>query len=217
LQITLKYLLGKESDHKGNRNGGCWMGFRPREKWEAAMRIVIVLFMTALILGSSFQTDALAWEYPVITGYGPAQPLPDAAVQPDKSIKYKVLFDVIVASKKPPAVNPGLEHVARFINVMATAGMMPKSMELVAVIHGDATPLVLDNKIYKQKFGTNNPNLKLISDLKNAGVKLYVCGQALGDFRYKHDWVNPDIVIALSALSTVTTYELKGYAYVPFI
>ncbi len=218
LAFISHYLLGKESYHELNKNRECLRGFRvPQKKEVMAMKAVTALFTMVLILGVSFQINALAWEYPVIKGYGPAQPLPEAAVQPDKSIKYRVLFDVIVGSKTPHTVNPGLEHVARYINVMATAGMMPKSMELVAVVHGDATPSVLDNKIFKKKFDTDNPNLKLIADLKNAGVQLYVCGQALGDFKYKHEWVNPDITIALSALSTVTTYELKGYAYIPFI
>jgi intracellular sulfur oxidation DsrE/DsrF family protein len=181
------------------------------------MRIVIIWLAAFLILGLSFNSSVLAWEYPIIKGYGPVQPLPNAAVQPDKSIKYRVLFDVIVGSKKPNDVNPGLEHVARFLNVMASAGMMPKNMEIIAVIHGHATPLVLDNKMFKQKFNIDNPNLQLLKALKKAGVNLYVCGQALADFKYHHEWVNPEITIALSALTLVTTYELKGYAYVPFI
>jgi intracellular sulfur oxidation DsrE/DsrF family protein len=156
-----------------------------------------------------------AWEYPVIKDYGPVQPLPKAAVQPDKSIKYKVLFDVTQASKRVDQGNPGLGHVARFINVMATAGLMPKEMELVAVVHGGATPAALKNEFFKAKFKKENPNLRLIKDLKEAGVKLYVCGQALADDRFKEEWVNEQIEVALSALVVVPTFQLKGYAYLP--
>ncbi len=175
-----------------------------------------MLFVILLLIVCSNNSYAQKWEYPVIKGYGPAQPLPKAAVQPDKSIKYKVLFDVTVGLKKPDVMNPGLEHLARFINVMASAGVMPKDMEMVAIIHGNATSLVLDNQMFKKKFNTDNPKLQLITDLKNAGVKLYVCGQALADFKYNHLWVNHDITIALSALVVIPTYELRGYAYIPF-
>ena len=158
---------------------------------------------------------AFAWEYPVIKGYGPVQPLPKAAVQPDKSVKYKVLFDITQASKGVDQANPGLGHVARFINVMASGGLMPKDMELVAVVHGGATPAVLKNEVFKATFKKDNPNLKLIKDLKEAGVKLYVCGQALADDRFKDEWVNEEIQVALSALVVVPTFQLKGYAYLP--
>jgi intracellular sulfur oxidation DsrE/DsrF family protein len=113
-------------------------------------------------------------------------------------------------------VNPGLDYIARFINVMASAGIMPKNMELVAIIHGEATGIVLADEIFTQEYYSHNPNLKLIMDLNKAGVKLYACGQALADNKYSHDWVIPEIAIALSALEVVPTLQLKGYAYVPF-
>lgn len=95
-----------------------------------------------------FSNWSFAWEYPVIKGYGPVHPLPNAALQPDKSIGYKVLFDITQASKSADKVNPGLGHVARFLNVMATAGIMHKDMELAVVLHGAATPMVLKNEIF---------------------------------------------------------------------
>ncbi|WP_435550634.1 DsrE family protein [Desulfobacterium sp. N47] len=54
--------------------------------------------------------------------------------------------------------------------------------------------------------------MKLLSELKKNGVVLYVCGQTLADDDFKHEWVNPDISIALSALTVVPTYQLMGYA-----
>ena len=154
-------------------------------------------------------------EYPVTKGYGPVQPLPNAALQPDKSIRYKVLFDITQASKSVDKVNPGLGHVARFLNVMATAGIMPKDMELAVVLHGAGTPIVLRNEIFKDRFKNDNPDGKIIKDLKNVGVKVYVCGQALADDGFKDEWVNEQISVAVSGLVAVPTYKLKGYAYLP--
>jgi len=162
-----------------------------------------------------FPRIPFAWEYPFIKGYGPVNPLPNAAFQPDKSIKYKVLFDVTGAAKGVDKVNPGLDHVARFINLMAVGGIMPKDMELAVIVHGPATPIVLRKEIFVERFKKDNPNKKIIKDLKTAGVKLYVCGQALADDGLKEEWVNQQILIAVSALVVVPTYQLKGYAYLP--
>ncbi len=163
-----------------------------------------------------FSGWSFAWEYPAIKGYGPVEPLPNAAFQPDKLIKYRVLFDITKATESMDKVNPGLDRVARFLNVMAASGIMPKDMELAAVIHGQSVSSILKNEVFKDKFKTDNPNERIIKDLKEAGVKLYVCGQTLADDGFKEKWVNEQIAIAVSALVVVSTYQLKGYAYQPF-
>lgn len=177
------------------------------------LKLSFVMLLPFLWMGTS---QAQKWEYPVIKGYGPVHPLPHAAVQPDRALQYKILFDVTKSAKSSAKVNPALDHIARLINVYASAGMMPNQMHLVAIIHGPAAPIVLKNSEYKSKYGTNNPNIKLLSELKKNGVKLYVCGQALADNNFKAEWVNPDITVALSALTVVPTYQLKGYALMPW-
>lgn len=171
--------------------------------------LIIILMVAGFVNLTSAQTK---WEFPVIKDYGPVHPLPDAAVQPDKSLNYKILFDVTKAGTDPDHVNMALTHIARLINVYASAGVMPNKMKLVAVIHGPATPIVLNNKEYKAKFGKDNPDIQVIKELKENGVQFYVCGQALADNNYDQKWVNPDITVALSALTVVPTYQLKGYA-----
>jgi len=177
------------------------------------------LLNSAIVLTSIlifFSSWSFAWEYPIIKSYGPMIPLPSAAVQPDKSIKYKVIFEITRVAPSPDKVNPGLDRVARFLNVMAASGIMPKEMELAAVIHGPAAPAVLKNEIFKDRFKVDNPNEGIIRDLRGAGVKLYVCGQTLADHEFEHKWVNEQVAIAVSALVVVPTYQLKGYAYQPF-
>jgi intracellular sulfur oxidation DsrE/DsrF family protein len=42
-----------------------------------------------------------------------------------------------------------------------------------------------------------------------------VCGQALADDGFRDERVNEKIQVALSALVVVSTFQLKGYAYLP--
>lgn len=170
-----------------------------------------------VLAGASFAAPVHAaspkWVYPAIPGFGPTHPLPNAAVQPNKTTVYKAVFDVTSGIKDPSKPNPGLNHVARAVNVFASAGVPLSHLHFVAVLHGPSTPAVLDNAHYRAKYNVENPNIKLISELNKAGVKVEVCGQALADLDYEHAWVNKKVTITLSALSDLIIYGNRGYAF----
>jgi len=153
------------------------------------------------------------WQYPAIEGYGRVHPRPNSAEQPDPQKTYKVVFNVTKPSKDKGQPNPGLDHVARAVNVFASAGVPLDHLKFVAVIHGPATMSVLNGDQYKKQFGGANPNLELIGKLREAGVKVEVCGQAVSDNEYQDDWINPDVTITLSALSDLAIYGNRGYAF----
>ncbi|MDA8164350.1 MAG: DsrE family protein [Desulfobacteraceae bacterium] len=158
---------------------------------------------------------ALAWEYPLIKNHGPVEPLPDAAMQFDKAMVYSVVFDITKKAEDNAKVNPALDHVARFVNLLALSGIKAQPGNIVAVLHGKAAPAVLQSTIYKEKLGSENPNLPLLSMLRNAGVKIYVCGQTLAEQKLAPAVVHPDVIIAFSAIAVTATCQLKGYAYLP--
>lgn len=178
-------------------------------------------WLLAVLLGVFLSSAALAsppsgmWQNPVIKDAGAMHPLPNAAYQPDKTAIYKALFSITHESKNPKEINDGLDHVARAVNVFVSAGVPLDHLKFVVIIHGGATPIVLDNAHYKKQFGVDNPNLKVLSELKTAGVELAVCGQAVAGEDYAYSWVNPDVEIALSALSTIIILQHDGYALMP--
>lgn len=177
------------------------------------------LILAALLLGGMSATALAAghpagyWQYPAIKGYGPVHPRPKAAAQPSKHTIYKVVFNVTKGAGDMSQPNPGLDHVARAVNVFASAGVPLDHLRFVAVIHGPATASVLDAKAYEQKFKTVNPNPKLIKALRKAGVRVEVCGQALSDNHFSNAEVNPEVTITLSALSDLAIYGHRGYAF----
>lgn len=179
---------------------------------------IIACSAIAILLALTFSAPGWAadWQYPVIKGEGGIVSLPKAEVQPDPSLKYKVVFDITGWPKMEGKVVPGLSKVARLINVFASAGMSPEKLKLVLVLHGPATEAVLKPELFVKKHGFANANLELIDQLKKAGVKLLVCGQGLAEHDIAHSSVSPQFGIALSALTVVPTYELRGYAFIPF-
>lgn len=150
-----------------------------------------------------------------ITAAGAYHPLPNAAYQPDRNATYKVVFSLTKASDKPDQVNPALERVARTVNLYAAAGVPLDHLKFVAVAYGPATALVLDDEHYKAQFGTANPNLAVISQLHKAGIDVAVCGQAMAEHHYPNEWAAKDVTISLSALTTISELEQKGYALIP--
>lgn len=181
------------------------------------MRSLTSLFLAALAaatLSLPAQGDDF-WQNPAIKDGGQMHPLPNAAIQPDRGQTYKTVFSVTKGASDPKDLNDALDHVARAVNVFASAGVPLDHLKFVVIVHGPALPLVLDNAQYRKRFNVDNPNLKLIHELTAAGVQIVVCGQALAAMKYDAADVNPEIKVALSALSTIIILQQQGYALMP--
>lgn len=154
------------------------------------------------------------WQNPAIHGAGKMHPLPDAAYRPDAEATYKVVFGLTAGAAKPDQINPGLERVARTVNLYASAGVPLHNLHFVAVASGAATAIALDDTNYRKQFGVANPNLPVIAELRRAGVDVAVCGQAVAEHGYAYEAIDSHVTLALSALTTITVLEQKGYALV---
>lgn len=77
--------------------------------------------------------------HPAIANFGTIHPRPNAAEQPQADQHYKVVFDISSASDEADMLNAGLDHVARAVNVFASAGVPVNHLDFVAVVHGPAT------------------------------------------------------------------------------
>ncbi len=174
---------------------------------------VLILAVTTISLADSKPSDA---KFPVIKKHGPAYPVPGAVILPEKDLVYKVVFDVTKPSPDKNTVNKGLNHAARFLNLMASADFPKDKLDIVVIFHGKAGVDALKDEYYSKKVGHSNPNEKLINELKSHGVRLLICGQTLADEKFNEDWLNSNIEVTLSALVALSTYQLKGYAWLPF-
>jgi intracellular sulfur oxidation DsrE/DsrF family protein len=156
------------------------------------------------------------WTYPVIKDYGRAWPLPRAAVQPQKGRTYKVIFNLSTAAPNPNEVLPGLANAARLLNVFAADGAPPKNLKVVAIFHGSAGYAAMSNEVYRAKFDVDNPNLKIIQELKAAGVQMLLCGQTFHELNFNERDLLPYVKLATSAAIVLVMYQNDGYALMPF-
>ena len=142
--------------------------------------------------------------------------LPYAVERPDPKLVYNIVIEVQRASEKPDTINWALNNVARLLNLHSAGGVPAKNMHVVLAIHGGATFITMSNEAYREKYKVDNPNLQLFKELDEAGVKMFVCGQSMIARGVDKDKMVPQTKIALSMLTTLTTYQTKGYALLQF-
>ena len=151
--------------------------------------------------------------FPLVEKYGGVLPRPQAAEQPRAGAK--VVMD-ITTDAKPADVNKGLDRVARLLNLYGAAGMKAADVKITVVLHGEATKSVLKNADYQRRFETAaNPNLPLLDLLRQAGVEVLVCGQALNNKGIADNEIADGIEIALSAMTVLVNKQADGCSLVP--
>jgi intracellular sulfur oxidation DsrE/DsrF family protein len=175
-----------------------------------------LVFITLLLI--SYPPDIAGQEmvYPVIKNFGGIYDITYAEVKVDPADNYQIVIDVFSPSDNKSDINPALNNVARMINLHAISGLPKEQLSVVLAIHGGATYAILNDASYKAQYDTLNPNTLLIKELDEAGVKLTVCGQSLIGRAIAPNEINKHIKIATSMLTTVTTYQNKGYHLLKF-
>ena len=174
--------------------------------------LITILAATGALLASPIAAGAPP--APPVPHFGAVVSLSDAANQPDPAIAYRVVFDIDAAASDKSAPHPSLVKVARFLNLLATKGVRPRDGEVVAIVHGPATPSIRTHEAHKERFGTENPNQALIAELEAAGAQVHVCGQALHAQKIAASEVAPQVTVDLAALTTLATLQLRGFALI---
>lgn len=168
--------------------------FKEMEKWEKIKAVAI---------------------YPALKGSENSGVIPvkDVTEIPDPNIEYKLLFEL--TSNNPDSIakeiNGGLAEVARVINLHVASGVPVKKITTVIVIHAGALFAFTNNAYYKDKYKVDNPNLKLIDDLKGMGSKFIACGQAMAFLDIKKEALLPVMKVSITAQTVLSHYQLKGY------
>ncbi|MDZ7756401.1 DsrE family protein [Rhodohalobacter sp.] len=174
------------------------------------------LFLTFSVLFLPFLSNVIAQEanFPIIKNYGGIYEIPNS-VDPEPDREYKIVIDLKTLQRDKSSINPGLNNVARMINLHALGGVKHENLKVSVAIHGGATDVTLTNKAYQKRYEMDNPNILLIKELKEAGVELYVCGQSLIAREYEYAEIHEQITFGLSMLTVFTTHVQNGY--VPLI
>ena len=153
---------------------------------------------------------------PVVKNYGTIFDIPFAEEKPDPNQEYKIIVEIEKESDRPDSVSWALNNVARLINLHVMAGVKLEQLHVVIAIHSGAIYNVMNNEAYQNKYKVNNPNLGLFEELDKAGVRIVACGQSLMFRKVDRFKMAPQVKVASSMITTLTSYQMKGYAVLRF-
>lgn len=177
--------------------------------WNMKKLFVLFSFLTVIQLSAQDQK----WVNPIIPNFGRILDLENVDVKPDPNRQYDILIEIVHDMEKPERLNFYANNVARLINLHAIGGVDKDNLNVVVVIHAQATHSVINNAAYLEKYEVDSPYVKYFQELHEAGVELIVCGQSLSMFGHKKEDVLPNVKIATSALTAISSYQLQGYAF----
>ncbi len=167
--------------------------------------------------------EAAFWEklkstaqFPVLNGgdYSGVLPVTNPTEIPDPKIEYKLMFELTANNPDSTSSsnNLGLVEVARILNLHVASGIPINKITPVIVVHGGALNAISTNEHYKDRYKTDNPNLKLIKSLEQQlGAKFIACGQAMSFFKFKKEDILPEVKISITAQTVLSSYQLKGF------
>jgi intracellular sulfur oxidation DsrE/DsrF family protein len=175
----------------------------------------VKLTVAALVLmfcGTAWAVDYPPAQSPAVPdGTGYVQ-IPGAEIPIDVSHVYKVIIDGQTAADKPGNLLPALSRASLIVNALSVGHVPMANRKVVVIFHGGAVEGLLKNEGYRAKFGVDNPNLKALAELANAGVAVFVCGQHMANHKLGIDELAPQVKLATAASLVLITFQNEGYA-----
>lgn len=177
------------------------------------MQIKIILLF--LIFSNSFANGQK--KFPALNNFGGVYDVPEATSIIDTKKKYKIVVDVMNAEKNSTKeLNKAFELTARLFNLYASAGLPKRNLDIVVIIHNEASPTILSDESFETEYKTKNPNTEIINTLGEAGVKFFVCGQSLRARNLVDYKKNPNIKVAHGAILALSHFQNNGYSLLKF-
>ena len=175
-----------------------------------------ITLLSIIALFVSFSLHAQEAQFPLVKGFGGIYEIPEATERPDPDGEYKIIVDLVSAAEDPAKINRMVDNIARMINLHGLSGVAKDNMKVKVAIHGGAIFSILNDQQYQKIYGVKNPNLPVYQALKDAGVDIYICGQSLIAREFETTAVWEEATLALSMLTTLTTYVPEGYMLLKF-
>ena len=153
---------------------------------------------------------------PILEEYGAVFAVPEADLNLARDKTHKVIFDIYTDLGGEAEMNPLLNTVARFMNMHGQNGLSKEQMKIAVVLHGAGMKNALNDAAYRDKFGKDNPNTRLLEALDKTGVELYVCGQSMKSRGFSKEDLASPVKLSLSAMTALVHFQENGYQIINF-
>jgi len=180
--------------------------------FRSAKTYLTTIILIILSISAFSQTP----QFPIVKGFGGIYEIPEATESPDPNGEHKIIIDLVSAADDTGQINRMVDNIARMVNLHGIAGIPKEKIKVKVAVHGGAIFSILNDDYYEKLYGVKNPNLPVFEALKNADVEFYICGQSLIARNMKTTDMWDGAEIALSMLTTLTTYVPQGYMLMRF-
>jgi intracellular sulfur oxidation DsrE/DsrF family protein len=152
--------------------------------------------------------------YTRIKNFGAIYPYNELITKQDEGLDRKIIFSISNPAKKVHLVNPGLNAIARLLNIYEYEQISSKRIYVSAVVFGEGVSSVLNNSTYINRYFVQNPNSELIHSLTKAHVKIYACWQSMQDYNINEHMVDSEIEIVNSAMNILSHFQQDKYSLI---
>ncbi len=124
---------------------------------------------------------------------------------------YKMAWHVTTAPETAGGIAPGFRSPPNLLRQLETNGVPRSNIKMAVIVHGTATPSLLNNAAYKARTGADNGSIALLTALHEAGVQIIVCGHAQVSRNVPRDQLLPFVQVATTATSAHVILATQGY------
>jgi len=153
---------------------------------------------------------------PIVLEYGEVFAIENTDFKVDTSRSYKAVFDIMNSPESNKDLNKSIETAARFLNMHAQSGVPIEQLSVALVVHNKASKDVITNKAYQKRYGTNNPNQKLIQALLDSGAQIIFCGQSSKARDFPKNELIEGVQLSLSAMTALIQLQDENYRLIKF-
>jgi intracellular sulfur oxidation DsrE/DsrF family protein len=135
----------------------------------------------------------------------------DPTFRAPADLTYKLAWHVTEAPAEASGLAPGFRSPPNLLRQLESNGVPRRNIRMAVIVHGTATPSLLNNAAYKARTGADNGSIALLTALHEAGVQIIVCGQALINRNVPRDQLLPFVQVATTATSAHAILSAQGY------
>ncbi len=172
-----------------------------------------------LFLGVLFNITALGQEKkagPIIEDYGKVWEVASQDYQVQPNAEFKVVFDIMNSPNDLSQLNTSIETAARFLNMHGQNGVSSEQMKVALVVHNKASKDIITNEAYRKRYGVDNPNARMVSQLMEAGAEFIFCGQSSKSRDLPKEDTLDGVQLSLSAMTALVQLQNEGYRLIKF-
>ena len=148
----------------------------------------------------------------LIQEVGRGTPVANPTFPADRSLQYRIAWNVNTAPEKPGEPVSGFRRPANFLTMTDAEGVPRENVHLAIIVYGGATRSLLNDAAYRAANGVANGSIPLLEALNGAGVEIIVCGQAVANQKITRDQLLPFVKVATSATMARATLAARGYS-----